>query len=139
MDSSSIVSLHLQEAERADKIGLLIDSADVVSCSRIAYVEVRRALARARQVRPRRLSARQYGKALSEFNADWPRYLRLAINERLIHAAGDLAETHLLKSMDALQLASVVALRDAVPDSLLFSSWDDNLNKAARTEGFTLA
>jgi len=139
VDSSSIVSLHLQEPGRADTIGQLIGAADAVSCSLISYVEVRRALARARQVRPRRLTAAQYARALAEFHRDWPRYLRVAVNERLAHSAAALADKHLIKSLDALQLASAVTLRDRVADSLLFSSWDDQLNSAAAAEGLALA
>jgi len=139
VDSSSIVSLHLQETGRAGLVGHLIAAADAVSCSRIAYVEVRRALARARQERPRRLSAGRYTQAVSQFNSDWPRYVRVAVTERLIHAAGDVAERHVLKALDALQLASAIALKNGVPDMLVFSSWDGNLNKAARTEGLVIA
>lgn len=139
VDSSSVVSLHLQEPGRADTVGRLIDAAGAISCSLISYVEVRRALARAGQVRPRRLTAAQYARALAEFNSDWPRYLRVAVNERLAHSAAALAEKHLIKSLDALQLASALTLRDRVADSLLFSSWDNQLNNAASAEGLEIA
>ncbi len=63
----------------------------------------------------------------------------MAVNERLAHSAAALADKHLIKSLDALQLASAVTLRDRVADSLLFSSWDDQLNSAAAAEGLALA
>jgi len=50
----------------------------------------------------------------------------------LCRSAGELAERHHLKSLDAIHLASFVELTSTTwPDDVEFSSFDTRLNRAA--------
>lgn len=137
LDSSSIVSLHLQEADRADTIESAIQEADSISCSSIAYAEVRAGLARAK--REARINEVGYAQARHDFQQDWRKYVRIPPSNRLIRFAGDLAEKHALRGYDAVHLASALTLRERVPDIITISTWDNELGRAAALEGFPLA
>jgi hypothetical protein len=54
----------------------------------------------------------------------------------IITHAADLAERHRLRSLDAVHLASALALGD--PEVVL-ATWDADLGSAARAEGLALA
>lgn len=140
-DSSSIVSLYLQEPGRREAMQEAVAMADFVACSLVAYAEVRAALARASREPPRRprLDQTRYQQVVHDFDRDWRRYVRISPSNRLIRLAGDLAERHALKGYDAVHLASAVVLRDKIPDPVTVSAWDDRLNQAAVQEGFPLA
>ena len=137
LDSSSIVSLHLQEADRAATIELAIQTADSISCSAIAYAEVRAGLARAR--REARINEAGYAQARHDFQQDWRKYVRIPPSNKLVRLAGDLAEEHALRGYDAVQLASALTLRERVPDTITIPTWDNEFSVAAVREGFSLA
>ena len=141
LDSSSIVSLYLDETGRAAIVERAIQEADLVSSSSIAYAEVRAAFARASREPKRRprLDEAGHRQALRDLHRDWRSYARISPSNRLIRLAGDLAESHALKGYDAVHLASALAIRDRVPDTISFSSWDGNLAQAAAAEGFQRA
>jgi predicted nucleic acid-binding protein len=131
VDSSSILSIHILEAGRHEAASKAIDQSDVVATSPITYAEVRSGLARARyKENPPRMDERQYQIAVTDFNRDWPAYFRINPAARLIRTAGDLAERHRLRGYDALHLASVLALRNRVPDQVWISTWDEELADA---------
>lgn len=125
LDSSSIVSLYLDEGDRTRVVGRAAQEADSLCCSSVAYAEVRAALARAR--RESRLTQVAYGQAVGDFQREWQSYVRVEVSEGLILLAGDLAERHALRGYDAVQLASALVLRDRVPEPLSLSTWDDEL------------
>ena len=141
VDSSSIVSLHLQEPGRHETMKETIAKADFVSCSLIAYAEVRAALARASrepQRRPR-LDNLRYQEVLLDFARDWRKYVRVPTSNKLVRLAGDLADKHALRGYDAVHLASAMALGDRIPEAVAFSTWDDSLGNAAVKEGLQRA
>jgi hypothetical protein len=110
------------------------------ACSVLGYVEVRAALVRAGfKDRPRRLTAAGYDRAVEQFERDWPNYLRMPVTEELLQAASNLARVHLLRAYDAFHLATLIALKDLVPDIVTVSTWDPALALAAEAEGFSLA
>lgn len=141
VDSSSIVAVHLREPNRHNEVLAAIRGADAVACSLIAYAEVRAALARARlRESPPRITQRRYREALQDFEADWPNYIRVAPSEELIRLAGGLAEKHVLRGYDSVHLASAIDIRNRVPETIVFSAWDERqLTPAATGEGFALA
>jgi len=99
--------------------------------SAIAYAEVRSAIARG--LRSRREDAVSARKELDGF---WPQIAILPVDEARARAAGDIAERHLLRGMDALHVGAAVELSieiTAVP--LVFASWDRDQRDAAAREG----
>jgi len=131
LDTSSLIKLFVEE-EGSESVRQLIDGADVVATSVVAYPEARAALARLR--REGRLTQAKFVSAKRELEEQWPAYLSLELTGELGRAAGDLAERYRLRGYDGVHLASFAevvrraGLRDAA-----FSSFDDRLNRAARS------
>ncbi|MDP9265910.1 MAG: type II toxin-antitoxin system VapC family toxin [Chloroflexota bacterium] len=110
------------------------ESADLLSASRIAYAECRAAIARAGQRMSR--SEALYGR--QTFERIWAEMAIIELDAALSVVAGDLAERHALRGMDAIHLASALWMRDAAERALVFAAWDDRLRAAARGEGLAL-
>ena len=130
LDTSSIVKLYVDETG-TDRVQHLVEAADVVVTSVVAYAEMRAALARLR--RERLLSPASFAAAKRRFEEDWPAYLALEVTDALSRAAGQLAETFHLRGFDSLHLASFVEILSRAGNAdVHFSSFDDRLNRAAR-------
>ena len=130
LDTSSLVKLYVHE-DGSDAVFALLESAQLVSTSVIAYAEARAALAR--RYRERALDRRAFVAAKRAFEADWPAYIRLEVTDALSREAGDLAERYRLRGYDSVHLASFLEVaRAAAPAVTGFSSFDENLARAAR-------
>jgi predicted nucleic acid-binding protein len=131
IDTSSLVKLYVEEAGSDDVRGFA-EAASAVTTSQVAYAEARAALARRR--RERALSPRSFAAAKRAFEADWERYVVVAVTRALCREAGELAERYRLRGYDAIHLASFSeVLRDIQGRSdVRFSSFDAGLNRAAR-------
>ena len=137
LDTSSVVKLYVHEPG-SDAVRAEVDEASVVATSAIAYPEARAALARRR--REGVLSSGAFASAKRSFEDDWPRYLIVEATSGLCRRAGDLAERYRLRACDSVHLASFadVAAVAGVADTV-FSSYDDALNRAARSLRRSLA
>lgn len=123
------MKLYVAEPGSAD-VRRLVDQAELVATSVVAYAEARAALARRR--RERSLTAAAHRRAKGAFEADWPRVLALDVSSSLARRAGDLAERHRLRGFDALHLASFLRLAQEFPgERVQFSSADHPLERAA--------
>ncbi len=133
LDTSSLIKLYVEE-EGSPHVRQLVEAAAVVATSVVAYPEVRAALARHR--RDRAITAAQFERAKGDFERDWPNLLRLELIESLYRQAGDLAERYSLRGFDSLHLASFLALEPirSSGEAVIFSSFDEHLNRAARME-----
>ena len=129
LDTSSLVKLYLTEAHSGDVRGWT-EEAEIVATCRIAYPEMVSALTR--RYRGGDLSKPDYDLLLKTFNSDWSHFAVVDFDEI---AAGCLAEKHGLQGFDAVHLATAKQLKFSQPHiSLAFSSFDDDLNKAAAAE-----
>jgi predicted nucleic acid-binding protein len=129
LDTSSLVKLYVEERGSAE-VGSLVEQADVVATSVVAYPEARAALAQRK--RERSLTVGGWRRAKAAFEADWPRVLALDVSSPLARSAGELAERHRLRGFDALHLASYLAIATEFPEEdVRFSSADRNLERAA--------
>ena len=131
LDTSSIVKLYVEESGRAD-IRKYIDGANVIATSHVAYTEGRAALARRR--RERALSARGFAAAKAEFESDWLRFVTIPVSLDLCREAGGLAERYHLRGFDSIHLAAFAEMLRGLKgaDDVVFSSFDEKLNAAAR-------
>jgi predicted nucleic acid-binding protein len=130
LDTSSLVKLYVEEPGSGD-VHRLVEQAEIVAASVVAYPEARAALARRR--RERSLTATAHRRAKAALDADWPHVLALDVSGALARSAGDLAERHRLRGFDALHLASYLAFAREFPDEdVRFSSADRALERAAR-------
>jgi predicted nucleic acid-binding protein len=131
LDTSSLVKLYVEE-EGSRPVRELVERAELVATSVVTYAEARAALARQR--REGGLTAAGFARVKNDFEQDWPRYLAVDVNEAVCRSAGDLAEKHRLRGFDSLHLASYLSLCGDGMRQILFSSFDEALNRAARKD-----
>jgi len=130
LDTSSLAKLYIEEPG-SDDVRILLEHATVVATSRVAYPEVRAALARRR--RERTLRPSDFAVVRRAFETDWSRYVAVDITAAICAEAGDLAERYRLRGFDSVHLASFAeVVRRAGHAKTRFSSFDDRLNRAAR-------
>jgi uncharacterized protein len=132
-DSSAFVKLLAEEAG-SDLAAELWDGCDAALASRLAYPEVRAALA---------VAARNHDITETELDAaerDWDGYwaavrpveLTVAVERR----SGELARAHALRGADAVHLASALAIGD---QDLIVAVWDRRLHAGAQAAGCRVA
>ena len=119
-DSSALVKLVAREPETPALLSLLQPRPEVVS-SALARVEVLRAVAR----------AGSQAERVKRAHGVLSRVTLVAMDDLILNAAATLEPTG-LRSLDAIHLATVVALR---PEADAFVSYDGRLNAAARAAG----
>ena len=131
LDTSSLVKLYVAEPG-SDAVRALVDAATVVATSFIAYPETRAALARRHRERALRPAA--FAAAKKTFEGDWPRYFVIDVTSALCREAGEFAERYRLRAYDSVHLAAFAEVaREAGVRDTRFSSFDDALNRAARS------
>lgn len=103
--------------------------------SRMAYVETRAALASA--VRNGRISPYEAEAVCTEFDEIWSDLEIVEAGDEVVSRAAILANAHVLRGYDAVQLASALAIRSA-KDDVLMITWDDELARAAHEVGISV-
>lgn len=86
--------------------------------------------------RARRLRGARAGRARHELEQIWRDLTIVRLDDRIVGLAGDVAEKARLRSGDAVQLASVLAIADP---ELVFAVWDGELRRAAIESGLAVA
>jgi uncharacterized protein len=124
-DTSALLKLLIEE-EGSDEAAELWVLADVVAAARLAYPESRAGLAAA--VRARRLSDEGHDAALGQLRRRWRQLNIVDLDQELAEKAGDLAQRHALRALDAIHLASALAGGRRV----VMATWDADLSRAAR-------
>ena len=139
LDSSALVKLFIDELGS----GVLRDYIDTLddeskSFSLLGEVEVRSALQR--RLRNQEMSSDQLRSALIKLHLVSTSWLRTPIEEREIEFATGVINRHALRSLDALQLASALALREQINDdeNIVLIACDKRLLAAATAEGLTI-
>lgn len=131
-----MVKLYVEEKLSA-QIKLMVEDAQVVATSRIAYVEARAAFAR--KHREHGFSTMEYRSIIRDLDQDWESYFILDVTDSLVKLAGRFAEKHALRGFDAFHLASGVTLRKQAERVVTFSCFDERLTAAAQKEGLRVA
>ena len=132
LDTSSLVKLYVEEDE-SSKVDALVKSSEVTATSLVAYAEARAAFAR--RFREKAFTKNDYIRLKQFFDKDWSCYLILSVTEDIVRLASDLAEKHALRGFDSIHLASALTLRQELSSPILFSCFDDTLQKASEREG----
>lgn len=136
LDTSSLVKFYVAEPG-SDAVRRLVDAATIVATSSIAYTETRAALARRRRELALRPAA--FASAKAAFEADWSNYFTVEVTPALCREAGEFAERYRLRAYDSVHLAAFAEVaREAGAGDTRFSSFDDALNRAARSLGRAL-
>jgi predicted nucleic acid-binding protein len=131
LDTSSLVKLYVEEDE-SSKVDVLVRSSEVTATSLVAYAEARAAFAR--RFREKAFTPDEHVRIKEFFDKDWSSYLILSVTGDMIRLAGDLAEKHALRGFDSIHLASALTLRRELSTPIVFSCFDDNLQKASERE-----
>ncbi len=131
LDTSSLVKLYVEEDE-SSKVDALVRSSEVTATSLVAYAEARAAFAR--RFREKAFTPDEHERIKEFFDKDWSSYLILSVSGDMIRLAGNLAEKHALRGFDSIHLASALTLRQELSAPILFSCFDDNLQKASERE-----
>lgn len=125
LDTSALIRLYTNEPHHEAVKGETQRASGVV-CHTITMVEVASALTgrRARRL----MSGRAYNMALAAFDADWPTFRHVALDDELLQAASILARTHALWAYDAVHLAAAQAI---APLGVQFMTFDLRLRTVA--------
>ena len=134
LDTSALVKLLLRDEDDRETARTLIAAMDASFTSRIAYPEARAALAAAR--RAGRLAPRAYPSALRDLDRAVGSFRIVELHPALARAAGDIAERFALRALDAVHLASALALGGS--DTVVVT-WDRTLASAAVAAGLGIA
>lgn len=132
-DSSALVKLVVDEGG-SDLAARLWDGCDAALSSRLAYPEVRAALAAAR--RNNDLDQDDLAVALRSWEEFWSAVRPIELTASVERHAGVLTERHALRGADAVHLAS--ALATATPN-LVVAVWDRRLHAGAAAEDIAVA
>lgn len=131
LDTSSLIKLYVKE-QGSDEVKSFATKASTIITSIVTYAESRAAFAK--QYRKGELSEEDYQDTKASFETDWKNYLIIALGEEIVKHAGDLTEKHGLRGFDAIHLASYLLIKRRIKSEIHFSSFDDQLNKAATKE-----
>ena len=131
LDTSSLVKLYVEEDE-SSKVDALVTSSEFTATSLVAYAEARAAFAR--RFREKAFTPDEHDRIKEFFDKDWSSYLILSVTKNMIRLAGDLAEKHALRGFDSIHLASALTLRQELSSPIVFSCFDDKLQKASKRE-----
>jgi predicted nucleic acid-binding protein len=131
--ASAFVKL-LVEERGTDLAVALWDGCDAAVSSRLAYPEVRAALAGA--YRDHDLDRNGLVQAEESWEAFWGATRPVELTPAVARHAGDLATAHSLGGADAVHLASALAMADT---SLIVAAWDRRLQAGALAAGLGVA
>ena len=132
-DSSALVKLVVEEVG-TDLAVELWDGCDAAVSSRLAYPEVRAALAASR--RNNDLTAREFADAEQSWDEFWAATRPVEFTSNVERQAGHLVGAHSLRGADAVHLASALAVADP---NLVVAVWDRRLHSGARAERLAVA
>lgn len=132
-DSSAFVKLVVEE-DGSDVAAVLWDGCDAAVSSRLAYPEVRAALAAAGGAG--RLDGDELRRAEVRWEDFWLSTRAVELTEAVTQRAGELAGERSLRGADAVHLASALAIGTA---DILFAVWDQRLRASAQAAGVRVA
>lgn len=135
LDTSAIVKLYVHE-EGSAAVRQLVDEAEAAATSRVAFAEVRAALAQA--LRLGRIAEQTQAQAVAAFRSDWEALAIVAVTQSVVELAADQADRHPLRGLDSVHLASALLLGQRLGEPIHFLAWDRRLNAAARVSGLTV-
>lgn len=134
LDTSALAKRYIEEAG-SEKVRLLMEEADGIVVSRLAYAEMLSALVRRRKAI--RLSDSDFDLLLQGFRADWESFIVVEMNDDTLRLVDAVISRHALRSADGIHLSTALCLRNAARGEMTFIASDAELLAAARKERFT--
>lgn len=130
-DTSALVKHY--HIERGSSIVNELMENYVVAVSELAILEMTSALNR--RFLSGELTKRKLEWVLERFYSDLENYVVVPISSETVSLATSLVLKHGLKTLDSLQLASALRVKD---EASIFVTFDERLKDAAEKEGFTV-
>lgn len=131
-DTSALIKKYIDE-RGSDRVDELLEKADDVYISSILEIETISTFNRL--LLEKAISTNDYKLLKSEFETDLQFFKIVNLDETIILKAKNIIEIYKLKSLDAIHLASAVALSG---DADYFIVCDDKLIKSGRKEGLKI-
>lgn len=131
LDTSSLVKLYVEE-KGAEKIKKIVTLANSIITSTLSYVEAKAAFSRKK--REGGIRKKDYHRVIERFTDEWEGYYHIEVTREIYKSAGALAESYALKAYDAVHLASYQYIKSKLETDIMFSSFDNKLNKIVRAE-----
>jgi len=133
LDTSSLVKLYVEEAY-SESVREWTAEAEVIATCRVAHPEALSALTR--HYNSGDIAKREYEKLVHAFVGEWGSFAAVDFDEI---EAGRLVRKYGLRGFDGVHLASAKLLASIDANvQVVFSSFDERLNSAARSEGFVV-
>lgn len=131
MDTSVLLKLYLDEEDSGMARSVLESDAEIAAAS-ITHVEMHSALSR--RHREGTLSQGNLEKILHAFEADWFHFGKVPPDPVVLRKAAKICLLHPLRSLDAIQLSSALAISEDRQEPFVFLTADKRLEAAARRE-----
>ena len=132
LDTSALIKRFIEE-EGSGVVRTLMRQPGSVATAKVAYVEVYAGLGRRRRAGD--LSPKDHRVACTQFERDWPGYIRVDLADEILSLARDIIQRHPLRGFDAVHLASALSIRQGLEEDLQFVAADERLLRAATAEG----
>ena len=134
-DTSALVKRYVEEKGTQVVVDLIMSSDMLITTSILTYPEIKAAFTK--KLRLKEMSKESYKEAIENFEKDWsvPVFSVIGLTSQVANLAGSLVERNVLKTLDAVHLASALTVKEHFGIQVLFVSSDDRLDKAASSEG----
>lgn len=134
-DTSALVKRYVEEKGTQVVVDLIMSSDMLITTSILTYPEIKAAFTK--KLRFKEMSKESYKEAIENFEKDWsvPVFSVIGLTSQVANLAGSLVERNVLKTLDAVHLASALTVKEHFGIQVLFVSSDDRLDKAASSEG----
>jgi uncharacterized protein len=133
IDSNAFVSLYANDnPNHALLTQQAIAQASSTTSSPITYAEVRAAFRALKH--NKRISHKEYVRAVLDFERDWSSVQTLEVNAPLALLAGALADKHLLKGCDAIHVATAMTFESLLGEVQVLT-FDAQLEKRIAASG----
>lgn len=133
VDTSALAKRYIEEPG-SEKVRLLMEEAEGIAVSRLAYAETLSALLRRRKAI--RLSDADFDRLLQDFRAEWEDFIVVEMNHDTLQFVDAVIEKHALRGADSIHLSTALCLRNAAKEEITFIASDAELLAAAQRERF---
>lgn len=139
LDSSALIKCYVLETGSAE-VRRRFNGTEPISTSWLTYAEVVTVFGR--KLQAREFGVAEYGKARGDLERDWTTFVQqIEVNDRSMALLPDLTSRYLLKSADALHLASALWLDSQLEGAhrpLEFGTADRSLGRISSACGLRL-
>ncbi len=136
LDTSAIVKKYFAEQGSKTVVSLWKNS-EAVASSFVAYSETLCAIYRKQRESAVTLDV-DFSKIIADFEKDWKKFIKIAVNDSLNKIIGKIARNHRLRGFDAIHLASALILKSNIDSNILFACHDNLLLQSAIREGLSV-